>query len=73
MTNLKQLQQETERMEALAWLSSLVYAIATGMTTLLGGIAALFSGCIGFLGVLLVSAPVLFFCLLFVVIAALIH
>ncbi len=73
MEELTRLQAEAARMEAIAWLSNLFAAIFTGATAVLNGIFALFSGCIGFAMVLLASAPLLFFCLLFAVIAAAIH
>ncbi len=73
MEELKRLQEQAARMEAIAWLSNLFTALFTGATAVLNGIFALFSGCIGFAMLLLASAPLLFFCLLFFVIAAAMH
>ncbi len=72
MDELKRLQQQAAQMEAIAWLSKLVSAFFLGIAAVFNGIMALFSGSLGAFGILLMSVPVIFFCLLFIVLAVLI-
>ncbi len=72
MDELKRLQEQAAQLEAIACLSRLASATFMGIAALFNGVMALITGIIGGCGIVLMSLPVIFFCLLFVALAVLI-